>query len=441
VSLSATTAAREVNSSLGKLLRFVVQHLPADAVFALIRGVAKGQVGSGGLAQKLDDLVRGIHDPYLLCYLLLYVERNRLRVLTPQGGDRLQAVETLLINRLLSLRYQGAALPPPVLTPQLNRDEAQRQQQLWAELVRQQLLEEQEQRRRMLAQESPEGLRGRLADDHPDVRTAAAQLIGQKRFHLEADLIERLDDRDPDTRQAARRALARLARGTDFGPAPAATRAERRRAMQRWRGWLVLQGVPGGNEAAEGVGAGFKPAPTAPRSVAMKLVLEADGPTTLRTEDARVADLSGELIVAKGRRQEEVLARLRDARGVMHTEALALAIPRLNEEVRSKARDALAERLTRMTARTLRDKFADEDAEVRAAAARACARKGAREQVPDLLRLLEDPEVAVIQAARSALKELTGEDFGPARDANRSERLLSEAAWYGWWHKQQAIGK
>jgi HEAT repeat protein len=320
----------------------------------------------------------------------------------------------------------------------------QRQQQLWAELVRQQLVEEQEQLRRMLAEESPEGLRGRLADDHPDVRTAAAQMIGQKRVHLEADLIERLDDRDPDTRQAARRALARLARGTDFGPALTATRADRLRAMQRWRNWLVLQGAPGGNEAAPGAGAprrantqGANPT----RSAAMKLVLEADGPTTLRTEDARIADLSTELIVAKGQRQGEVLARLRDARGVMHTEALALAIPRLDEDVRGKARDALAERLTRMTARTLRDKFADEDAEVRAAAARACGRKGAREQVPDLLRLLEDPEIAVLQAARSALKELTGEDFGPARDANRTERLLSVAAWYGWWHKQQAIAK
>ena len=130
------------------------------------------------------------------------------------------------------------------------------------------------------------------------VYNVAVQVIGRKRLHLETELIERLDDRDPEVRQAARQALARLARGTDFGPAPAATRAERLRAMQRWRNWLVLQGTPGGDApGGRGSGPGVKKAEGVDPRRAMKLLLEGGGPTTLRTEDARVAELSTELVI------------------------------------------------------------------------------------------------------------------------------------------------
>jgi hypothetical protein len=49
---------------------------------------------------------------------------------------------------------------------------------------------------------------------------------------------------------------------------------------------------------------------------------------------------------------------------------------------------------------------------VRRAAALACGRKGAREHVPDLLPLLDDPDGPVAQAARTALHELTGGEIG-----------------------------
>jgi HEAT repeat protein len=90
--------------------------------------------------------------------------------------------------------------------------------------------------------------------------------------------------------------------------------------------------------------------------------------------------------------------------------------------VQYQARDALTQRMTRMKATTLRDKLQDDNVEVRRAAALACGRKKEAEHIPELLQLLDDPELLVIQAARKALKELTGEDFGPGESGGRSTR-------------------
>jgi HEAT repeat protein len=139
--------------------------------------------------------------------------------------------------------------------------------------------------------------------------------------------------------------------------------------------------------------------------------------------DAR--KLSQELLQAAGSRQEQLLARLRDNKGVAYTDALAAAIPQLKGAVRNKAREALAERLSRMTASTLRDKLADEDAEIRRAAALACTVKGDKDFVPDLIRLLDDSVPAVARAALAALKELSGQDLGASGDK-----------WKAWWKKK-----
>ena len=114
-----------------------------------------------------------------------------------------------------------------------------------------------------------------------------------------------------------------------------------------------------------------------------------------------------------------------------------MAIPRLGEERREPARRALAERLQRMTAKTLRAKLKEPDAEVRRAATLACSLKRAREHVPDLFPLLDDEEEMVSASARSALKALTGKDFGLPASAGRAERLEAVARWRGWWEKQE----
>ena len=99
-------------------------------------------------------------------------------------------------------------------------------------------------------------------------------------------------------------------------------------------------------------------------------------------------------------------------------------------------RDALAARLARMKANTLKNYLEDEDAEIRRAAALACATKDTKEHIPALIRLLSDPEPVVLRAAHAALKTLTEQDFGPGPNATRAERTEAIAAWQLWWSKQ-----
>jgi HEAT repeat protein len=78
---------------------------------------------------------------------------------------------------------------------------------------------------------------------------------------------------------------------------------------------------------------------------------------------------------------------------------------------------------------------------VRRAAAFACGRKLAKELLSDLVQLLDDPDKDVIQAARAALIELTGEDFGPAKNADRRGRAEAVAAWRKWCKEQAGTPK
>ena len=55
-----------------------------------------------------------------------------------------------------------------------------------------------------------------------------------------------------------------------------------------------------------------------------------------------------------------------------------------------------------MTADTLRGKLKDDDAEIRRAAAVACAMKDEKSFVPDLIEILDDPEPIVSRAAMAA---------------------------------------
>jgi hypothetical protein len=140
--------------------------------------------------------------------------------------------------------------------------------------------------------------------------------------------------------------------------------------------------------------------------------------------DPEVARLSDELVQADAGRQETVLQKLRESKGAVYTDALAHAIHRLDGEAKGKARDALADRLARMKAATLADKLRDDDAEVRRAAALACAIKDERDNVPRLIELLGDHEPTVARSARAALKSLAGQDLGP-----------EPAPWKDWWAK------
>jgi HEAT repeat protein len=155
-------------------------------------------------------------------------------------------------------------------------------------------------------------------------------------------------------------------------------------------------------------------------------------------EEAQLArKMSDDLIAAKVPQQEELLGKYKEGKGSAYTLALAGAIPRLSGESKTKARDALAERFTRMTAATLRTELKDDDPEIRRAASLACAMKDDKSHVPDLIPLLEDPEPLVARAAHAALRSLSNQDFGPAKDASAKDRAQAIEAWKGWWAKQE----
>jgi hypothetical protein len=146
--------------------------------------------------------------------------------------------------------------------------------------------------------------------------------------------------------------------------------------------------------------------------------------------------MAAELVQAAPAKQERLLDSLREGKGAAHTQALLSAIPKLDGDLKKKARDALAERMSRMTAATLRARLADENAEMRRAAALACAMREEKEHIPRLIELLDDPEAPVARAAHAGLKSLSGKDFGPAKDAGRDEIAKAVAAWKGWWKEQ-----
>jgi hypothetical protein len=299
---------------------------------------------------------------------------------------------------------------------------------------------------RKLPDDSTDVLCAKLRADSPLIRLLVVHAIGRRHLHLEPELIACLHDPVPEVRQGARQALIRVARGTDFGPLPGWSRVGITRSVERWQHWLALQQADSLDPLAQsrpvGKPASGNPAQTALASPGL-MIEKVLAPTisTLEAVDPRAGKLSAELVEATGAEQAELLARLRDAKGVEHTDALARAIPQLVGDARARARAALVQRLTRMTAQTLRSKFDEDDVEVRRAAALACARKAAQEHVPDLLELLNDPEAVVVQAGRQALKELTGQDFGPEAGAGPGEHARAVAAWYDWWRKRPADGK
>ena len=86
-----------------------------------------------------------------------------------------------------------------------------------------------------------------------------------------------------------------------------------------------------------------------------------------------------------------------------------------------------------MKAETIGRDLHDENPEIRRAAASACAFKEIKRFVPQLIELLSDRERGVARTAYEVLKDLTGQDFGPARDADEAARKQAIATWLKWW--------
>jgi HEAT repeat protein len=146
--------------------------------------------------------------------------------------------------------------------------------------------------------------------------------------------------------------------------------------------------------------------------------------------------MAEDLAKSTGTKHGLLLNVYRDGKGVEFTEALALGIPQMSGDLQRKTREALAERLTRMKETTLKAYLGDPNLEIRIAAARACATKGSKSLVPQLIPLLRDTRGGVAEAAHQALKELSGQDFGPKANASREERMQASRQWTDWWNKQ-----
>src|SRR6185437_8136301 len=363
------------------------------------------------MGQRLTALVQSCNDVPLLDYVIDNLPKGLpSQVVSNQSRNYLQTPLLAALQRKCELLGE----PFVELSKYVQQEEFAQFQRERAALVRDKI-----QSLRALSHQQREVLRAQLRDAEPSARLEAIVAVDLARSHMEADLIERLNDQDADIRQAARRALVHLARGTDFGPRPGASKRSRLKVQQRWLDWLALQDDNS-------------------QSAALKPGQPAHHPQgQLTIVDKGVTRRAEELLAASAVRREELLHEWRDSKGGEYTDTLAYVIPQLSESMQVKARQALAQRLTRMTAATLRAMLRDEDAEVRRAAALACGMKKVRGHIADVLPLLDDEEPLVADAARVALKALSGKDFGPRPVAGRAERSVAVAAWKAWWIKEQ----
>ena len=164
---------------------------------------------------------------------------------------------------------------------------------------------------------------------------------------------------------------------------------------------------------------------------------EASSPKSAAPPTGDAAKLSSEISAAAPAEQDALLEKLRDTPGSAYTQALAGAIPKLRGSAKTKARQALAQRFERLDIDVLRVHLMAPEPEMRRAAAVAAGAKKAKELGPDLVRLLEDHEVTVLQAARAALRQISGQDFGPEVDASPAERTAAVEAWRRWSRQQK----
>ncbi|HEY2909876.1 MAG TPA: HEAT repeat domain-containing protein [Gemmataceae bacterium] len=157
-------------------------------------------------------------------------------------------------------------------------------------------------------------------------------------------------------------------------------------------------------------------------------------PSPVEDESSRLAS---RLVLAPAKDWTKALEKVRDAKGGDYTRGLVIAIHKLNGTRKKEAREALAERLTRMSAPTLKGMMGSEDGELRRGAVLAAAMRDDKAHVPDLIERLTDADAAVVRAAHAGLKSLTSQDFGPKADAGKEECMAAATAWKAWWAKNK----
>ncbi len=155
------------------------------------------------------------------------------------------------------------------------------------------------------------------------------------------------------------------------------------------------------------------------------------------TEAGEAEKVSKGLLAAGESDWPTKLAEARDTKGAKWTRGLVLAIGKLDGDKRHQAREALAERLVRMTPRSLREMLKDPEIELRRAACLACGMRDERAFAPAVIERLTDPSDYVARAARASLKSLSGNtvDFGPASGADQEAKVKAATQWAQWFEK------
>ena len=156
-------------------------------------------------------------------------------------------------------------------------------------------------------------------------------------------------------------------------------------------------------------------------------------PTVLPpNEEAEIQKISTTLTTATDDNWKTKLDEARDAKGSKWTRGLVFACGNLDAEKKREAREALADRLTRMTAKSLREMLGDPDAELRRAACLAAGMKEEKLLIPALIERITDPSEIVVRAAKASLKAMSQADFGPSVGADEESKIKAAATWRAW---------
>jgi hypothetical protein len=170
------------------------------------------------------------------------------------------------------------------------------------------------------------------------------------------------------------------------------------------------------------------------RNSLIRLGVAATGPRPVK--GLTTVELTRAASTEKGPRLKQVLNELETRRGPEVLTTLLGATRESDRELRSYALDLVDRHLTRQTVDVVRQKLADDDAEIRKAGIRAGVRKPAL--VGDVIDRLDDAQTEVREEAHAALVKLArGQDFGPRADAEAGDRRIAQQRWRTWWERQK----
>jgi hypothetical protein len=156
-----------------------------------------------------------------------------------------------------------------------------------------------------------------------------------------------------------------------------------------------------------------------------------------RRSELSAETLWQQLEAANEEQRAKLIDQYRDERGTVYSAVLTLAAERFSGRWRDAAREALAARFRRMTVATLRLRLSGDNIEMQLAAVKAAAEEQSRDLTPEVIELLLSKSDTVREAARDALKVLTGENLGPPVGAKTLDYLEAHKRWKVWWLNAQ----